>query len=173
MEKENLERLVGILLLAVSVLIIGLLVGLQFQTFTEAAAELSFITVGAIATVGVKFLVFAKKSTLEKSPMFNWTDYQLIQSAIGREVVSSLPDLSYLDIRYSRLKDTADNHHRPYFVINTKTKKAFWVQTELLVLNKRNIIHSNTHESEAELRKYLKNQDITLVEGNPKIGELS
>ena len=170
MEKD---KPIGILLLVISILIILLLVGLNLQTFIEASAELALIAVGTIATLGLKFLFFPQKSVLEKSPMFHWTDFQLIQSAISKEAVSKIPDLSHLNIRYSRRKDTADKKpHSPYFIINTKTEKAYWVQTELLVLNKRNIIKSNTHENEAELRKYLKDNKITLIENNPNFGDL-
>lgn len=172
MEKGNLKKLVGILLLVIAILIILLLVGLQFQTLIEASAELALIAVGATVTAGLKLLFFSQKSRLERSAMFHWTDFQLIQSAISKKVVSNIPDLSYLNIRYSRRKDTADNPHIPYFVINTKTKKAYWVRTELLVLNKRNIIPSNTHKNEAELRKYLKDNKIDLTEDNPNFGDL-
>ena len=172
MERDELEKLTGILLLAVSILVIMLLVGLAYQTLAEASVELAFIFVGAVATYGVKFLFFPQKSVLEKTLKFNWTDVQLMRSAVSKDV-PDMPDLSYLNIHYSRRSDTADNPHIPYYIVNTKTKKAYWVSTELLILNKRSIIHSNTHKNKTDLEKYLEDNDIRLIPKNPSFEELA
>jgi hypothetical protein len=172
MEKDTILKLVGILLIAISVLIVALLVVLQFQTLNEACAELALIFVGSIAAIGLKLLVFPEKSILEKSPMLQWTDVHLIKSARISDEVSDIPNLSHLNIHYSRRGDTADKPHGHYYVANIRTKKAYWVRPELLVLNRRLIIHSNTHKNETELRKYFEKIGIEIVERNSDYGEL-
>jgi hypothetical protein len=173
MEKDELERYSGILLLVLSTFIIVFLVVLQYQTVFEAGAELAFIAVGTLATVGLKLLFFPEKSQLEKSALYYWTDAQLIKSAIGKDMTPDTADLSYLNIHYSKKGDSADKPHVPYYVVNNKTMKAYWVKTELLVLNKRSIIHANTHHDERNLKNYLKENKIYLVDRNPNFGELS
>ena len=172
MEKNTLEKYLGFSLLLISVLIILILVGMGFQTMAEAYAELAFIAVGALASIGLKLLFFSRKSTLEESPMFQWSDVKLIRSAITT-AIPDIPDFSYLTIHYSKRDDTADNPHLPYYVVNSKTKKAYWVRQELLVLNRRLIINSNTHDGIDRLKKYLADNDIELIQDNSKLGDLS
>jgi hypothetical protein len=169
MDKDTLQ---GISYLAISVLIIAFLVAWGVQALIEAAVELSFILVGALIVLGGQ-LLFSKRSTLEKNMQFYWTDAQLIRSVVMKNV-PELPNFNYLNIHYSRRNDTADNPHRPFYIVNSNTKKAYWVRPELRVLAKRGIIDGNAHEDEQKLNEFLENGGIELVDKGrySQLGEL-
>lgn len=167
MEKDTI---LGFALLAISGLIALVLVAYQLQTLIQAIAEIALIVVGSTATLGAK-LLFSEKSTLEKNPYFNLMDAQLIRRVITNKI-QELPDLSYLTIHYSRVKDNAKSHHRPYYVVNNRTKKAYWVREELVVLNSRAIIQSNGHDGKEDLELHLSNNNVDLVRRYSELGEL-
>ena len=170
MEKDTLKKSFGIALIVIAVLIVLLLVAFGLEALVQAIAELALIAVGILATLGLQ-LLFSKKSTLENEPCFYSTDVQLIRSAITTEI-SDLPNLSYLNIHYSRNVDTADNPHRPYFIVNKRTKKAYWVRPELRILNKRGIIESNAHDGKKALYEHLNKNGISKVEEYSQSGDL-
>lgn len=163
MKADTSRRLLGIAFLIISGFVVLLLAAYGFETLIQSFAELALILVGALVTIGLQ-LLFSKKSTIERNPQFYWTDVQLIRSVIT-DKVAELPDLSYLNIHYSKRKDGPDNPHRPYYVENVKTNKAYWVRPELRVLARRGIIQGVPHDNENELVEYLKTKGIELVKG--------
>jgi|OpeIllAssembly_1097287.scaffolds.fasta_scaffold501542_1 hypothetical protein len=161
---------IGLLLLVVSALVFMILLAYQLQTLIESIAEILLIAIGATATLGLQKL-FSPKSTLEKNPYYDSTDVELIKKVITNKI-QEIPDFSYLVIHYSRKKDNAKNHNAPYYIVNYKTKKAYWVREELIILNSRAIVHSNGHDSKEELMKYLSDRDIELIAEYSKLGDL-
>jgi len=166
MVKDVSERAIGIILFVMSTLIILLLAAWGIEPLVQSVVQLALILVGALVTIGIQ-MVFGKKSTIEKNVQFYWTDVHLIKSVII-DKVTDLPDLTYLNIHYSRRNDTANNPHRPYYVVNSKdknNKKAYWVRPELRVLQIRGIIEANAYYDKETLLEHFKKQGIEIVEG--------
>jgi len=79
------------------------------------------------------------------------------------------PKFIHLTVHYSQRTDTPDtlNPARPRYVVNNRTKQAYWIPTWLERFVKQHRLSWNSHDGEKALRSYLKESKIAIHNDNP------
>lgn len=80
----------------------------------------------------------------------------------------TVADLSHLTVHYSERTDTPEHPTRPYYVVNSHTKQAYWVREEVRELDRRGAIQDVTHLGKDDLLRRLDENGIHL---NPRYSE--
>lgn len=80
------------------------------------------------------------------------------------ERLNAMAKFSHLYIHWAQPWLDADYPGLAYYVVNTRTNRAFWVQDILWELVKGGILRGTKHESREELIRYFEQNHITLEE---------
>lgn len=85
------------------------------------------------------------------------------------------PKYSHLTVHYSSRTDMPNkpNPSRPRYIVNNKTKEAYWTSTPIDKLLDKGEIQWHTHDNVESLKKYLSENNIHINERDPIFGELS
>lgn len=117
-----------------------------------------------LAAVIAKLLGVGQESEAEEQ-------YRSLRAAATK--AGLIPRFSHLETHYVKDEKELSYPENKYYVVNTRTKKAYWVPQYISDLDTGGVIQSAEHQTARQLKKYLKKNEITLFNTYPKGNELS